>query len=435
MKKLTITLIICLIALPIFAQNGTFHLICNIDRYSNIAESCKKDFDNIKAYFTEVSKDLNIPIKVYDVEFYSSASKKFISDFKCGPNDIVFYYYSGHGFRYDDQDVVWPFLNVCKSNNDPIEKCALSLNWIYQEIQKKGPRLTITMGDCCNSLIGMNEPKMSLSRSLSYRSQHEPAGYKKLFLETKGTVVVSGSIPGQYSLGTEDGGIYSNSLIEVLKNSRENSAVSWQAVLAKTTSISLTNSDNKQKPHFMVSDGQGVFYSEGNYPGENIVVDNNNNNNNNQVVEDNTYEDNTNNDNNVINENDYVEYNEDYSESELQSEALYAMGFIYILGLSADDNNISETEQESFYNFFNSTMTDWGYESSNVDEFINELSKWLENMQESDVEAELTNSLGNLKKSYDEENYNTIVFENLKQMVDNPNSEDFEGMLALFRSL
>ncbi len=425
-KKIIITLIISIITWPIFAQNGTIHLICYIDRYSNIAESCKKDFENIKTLITDVAKDLNIPIKVYDIEFYSTASKKFISDFKCGPNDIVFYYYSGHGFRYDDQDVVWPYMNVCKSNNDPIEKCALSLNWVYQELEKKGPRLTISMGDCCNSLIGMNEPKMSLSRSLSYRSQHAPDGYKKLFLETKGVVVASGSIAGQYSLGTEDGGIYSNSLIEVLKNSRENSAVSWQAVLAKTTSISLTNSDNKQKPQFMVSDGQGIFYSEGKYPDENVIADNNNN----QVIEDNPTDD-----NNVSDDNNYVEYNEDYNESELQSEALYAMGFIYILGLSADDNNISDAEQEAFYNFFNSTMTDWGYESSNVDEFINELAKWLENMQESDVEAELTNSLSNLKKSYDDENYNTIVFENLKQMVDNQDSEGFEGMLALFKSL
>jgi hypothetical protein len=429
-KKIAIIIIISVLTLPIFAQTGTLHLICNIDRFSNIAESCKKDFANMKTFLTDVTNDLKIPMKVYDVEFYAKDSKKFISNFKCGPNDIVFYYYSGHGFRYDDQDVVWPYMNVCKSNNDPMETCALSLNWVFQEIQKKGPRLTISMGDCCNSLVGMNEPKMSLSRSMTYRSQHVPEGYKKLFLETDGLVVASGSIPGQYSLGTEDGGMYTNSLIEVLKNSRENASVSWKVVLAKAVSITENNSNKEQKPHFMVVDKSGRFYSEGKYPENQDVADVNDNNENNQVNDDPTVQD-----NNVYNEEDYQEYEEGYDQAEVESQVLYSMGFIYILGLSSDDGNISEKELTAFYNFFNSTMTEWGYESENVDQFIDELSKWLENMPESEMENELTNSIKTLKKYYEKDDYNSIVFETLTQMVDNKNAKGFKDILKAFKAL
>jgi hypothetical protein len=444
-KRLSILFIICALACQSFAQTGTFHLICDIDRYSNIAESCKKDFENIKAFLSDVASDLKILIKVYDIEFYATDSKKFISDFKCGPNDIVFYYYSGHGFRYDDQDVVWPYLNVCKKDNDPIEKCALSLNWVYQEIEKKGPRLAISMGDCCNSLIGMNEPKMSLSRNLTFRNQHQPEGYKKLFLETKGIIVASGCIPGQYSLGTDEGGIYTNSLIEVLKNSRENSSVNWKVVLAKATSIAETNSNKEQKPQFMIADSDGKFYSEGKYPENLVIADVNNNVNNNINNINNNVNNNVNsivnNDNpdnqdyNVYDDEDYKEYEDNYDDTEMESEALYSMGFIYILGLSSDDENISDKELNSFYDFFNSTMTDWGYESENVDQFTEELAKWIEKIPESEMEAELTNSLSILKKYYDKENYNTIVFENLVQMVDNPDSEGFKNIVAAFKSM
>jgi len=447
-KRITITLIICILSWPILAQNVKFHLICNIDRYSNVAESCKKDFDNVKAFFTDVANDLKIPIEVYDVDFYGAESKKFITAFKCSPNDIVFYYYSGHGFRYDDQDVVWPYLHACKKDTDPIDKCSLSLNWVYQEIKKKNPRLTIAIGDCCNSLIGLNEPKMSLSRSLTYRNVHQPNGYKKLFLETKGSIVASGSIPKQYSYGTEEGGMFSNSLIEVLKNSRENPSVTWKAALTKATSITLTNSEKKQKPHFMVSDSQGMFYSEGKYPDDKIIANNTNNkpnnntsntnnkpnnNNNNKPNNTNNNKPNNNTNNNTI--NDDKVYNEKYNQEEMQSEALYAMGLIYIVGLSADDSDISDAEQTAFYDFFSSTMTDWGYEADNVDQFIVELAKWIENMLESELETELSNSLSILKKYYDAKNYKIIVYDNLNIMVDDKTAQGFKDVLTLFKSM
>jgi hypothetical protein len=446
MKRNIIILLFSILSFSALSQNGTFHLICVIDRYSNIAESCKKDFDNIKKFITNVTNDLKIPLKVYDVEFYAAKSKKFITDFKCSPNDIVFFYYSGHGYRYNDQDVVWPFLNVCKSENDQIDQCALSLNWVYKEIEKKNPRLTISLGDCCNSLIGINEPKMQLSRDIKYKSQHAPEGYKNLFLETKGTIVASGSIPGQYSLGTEDGGIFSNSLIEVLTNSRENSSVNWKLVMAKATTDAESNSKKEQKPHFMVIDEKGTFYSEGNYPDNQLVVNNNvTNNDDNNVVNNNDVpdvnnvndnpDDNTNDDYNIYTDDEYEEYVEEYDENQLQSDALFSMGLIYIAGLGSDDGNISETEMNSFYEFFNSTMTGWGYQAENVNDFIEKLSKWLENMNENEVQTELTNSLQTLKKSYDDENFNQIVFDNLKQMVDNPKSADFQQMLTYFKSL
>jgi hypothetical protein len=77
MKKIIIILFFNLLSLTILAQNGTFHLICVIDRFSNIAESCQKDFDNMKKFITDVTNDLNIPLKVYDIEFYANKSKKF----------------------------------------------------------------------------------------------------------------------------------------------------------------------------------------------------------------------------------------------------------------------------------------------------------------------------------------------------------------------
>jgi len=437
-KKFSILIILSIQVWPIFAQNITFHLICNIDRYSNIAESCNKDFENVKSNLTAIAYDLNIPIKVYDVEFNANDSKDFIKNFSCGTNDIVFYYYSGHGFRYDDQDVVWPYMNVCKNNSEPDENCALSLNWVFQEIEKKGPRLTIAIGDCCNDLVGINEPKMMLSRNLTFRSQHEPEGYKKLFFETKGVIVASGSIPGQYSLGTIDGGIYTNSLIEVLKNSRENPSASWKLILAKAVNITEANSNKEQKPHFMVIEQNERFYSEGNYPDNQTIVFEDNNhinilnnkvNNNNQV---------NNSNHNVTNPNenqDYQEFEKNYDETQIQYEALYSMGLVYLLGLSADDNKVSDNESKMFYEFFNSTMTSWGYESENVDEFIDELSKWLGNMDESDIEVELKNSLNILKKYYDVSNYNTIVFDNLKIMVDNKDSQSFKDLMQTYKSL
>ena len=417
------------------AQTATLHMICVIDRYSNIAQSCQKDFENVKQFFTDVANDLKIPVKVYDVEFSVAKSKEFISDFNCGTDDIVFFYYSGHGFRYDDQDIVWPYLSMCRDQSESIQQCSLSLNWIYQEIEKKNPRLTISIGDCCNNLIGINEPKMNLTRSMSFRAQHTPEGYKKLFLDSKGSIVVSGSIPGQYSLGTEDGGIFTNSLIDVLRNSRENSSVNWKLVLAKATEISQENSKYEQKPHFMVINDQGRYYSEGNYPDNQVTADviNSNDENVNDEVTDNPEENPD--DVSIADDEDYQEYDEEYDNSEIQSEALFSMGLIYLVGLTSDDGNVSDKELKSFDEFFHTTMTSWGYEPENIDEFISELGDWIGNLGENDVEQELQNSLQTLKKYYDQDDFEQIVFEYLRQMVDNPQSTDFQDMLEIFRNL
>ena len=59
-------------------------------------------------------------------------------------------------------------------------------------------------------------------------------GYRKLFLESSGICIASGSVPGEVSWATPKGGIFTSAFLESLKKEIEEEFPSWESLFDRT---------------------------------------------------------------------------------------------------------------------------------------------------------------------------------------------------------
>ena len=124
-----------------------------------IGFSCKADRYNLVNQFKQMATAMKIGYKDYIVEgdnFSKSNVLSTINSVYPGKNDIVIFFYRGHGFRWENQYDQWPRLalnsyggNVTANNSN-----SLGLQEIKDMLDRKGARLNITLGDCCNNVAG-----------------------------------------------------------------------------------------------------------------------------------------------------------------------------------------------------------------------------------------------------------------------------------------
>lgn len=120
------------------------------------------------------------------------------------PDDIIVFYYIGHGGRpYTDSDYIkkHPYPQMCLAQDD--QNKYIPLEWVDSVLSKKGARLSVTLGMCCNSMsdgISIKDaPNFASDYSPTYMSSNKRKRIQELFLNTKGNVLATSASPGQVS--------------------------------------------------------------------------------------------------------------------------------------------------------------------------------------------------------------------------------------------
>ena len=167
--------------------------------------------------------------------------KKTIEDFTCSPEDIVVFYYIGHGVRpalgekYDRANP-WPQLCLAQIN----EKKFIPLHWIHEELKGKGARLVVTVGMCCNTRYTKakhkNEPKFRSSFGKTINENYAKR-IQSWFLDYKGDVEVTSASPTQRSItyqfqkwGAID--LFTGAIASTMQqNSYKGSTITWDTFL------------------------------------------------------------------------------------------------------------------------------------------------------------------------------------------------------------
>jgi len=154
-----------------------------------------------------------------------------------GGQDLVIFLYSGHGGRMSTKQTKWPSLGVegVSTSTDRL----LDLDVVFDELQKKNPRLLIVLADACNSVI-------DAQRSFE-KNTELAASYRKLFLGYQGTIIASSSKMGQYSYGNpEVGGLFMRQFLDSLNKNLATANPTWEGLMkdAKQT-ISIPGSKQK----------------------------------------------------------------------------------------------------------------------------------------------------------------------------------------------
>ena len=195
--------------LPLLAGAQTIHWLTFIDTTDpNVGTIDQKGRDVLYSHFVNVinsaltNKGYKTNIRdIYGYELTPQKCKEIVSNFKCEPNDIVMFYYIGHGTHGTTGGDNWPMMFMAQDNPDYL----IPLKWVHDQLKSKGGRLTATIAMCCNVYQGfrrLNAPAFCLNYGNLSLTDTEINAISKMFLENKGDVLISSASPGQSSYGS-----------------------------------------------------------------------------------------------------------------------------------------------------------------------------------------------------------------------------------------
>lgn len=262
MKK--ILFILSLLLTTIMTQAQTIHWLTFIDtRDENVGEI---DVLGRKVLYGRYINLINAALAAkgytakiydyYDTRLSPENCKVAIQSLKCQPNDIIMFYYIGHGGRaINDNTTKYPQMCLGQFDNDRM----IPLDWVYNQLKSKGARLSVTIGMCCNSeskdLTSKMAPSFSPNYGNTYMTNDEAARIQDLCLNYKGNVLVTSASPSQTSgccsseLGYFD--TYTNALVHAFDALQKgNMSSTWNALLDETKAMVVDVTRNKQTPIF-----------------------------------------------------------------------------------------------------------------------------------------------------------------------------------------
>lgn len=210
MKRLTLLFAFCA---AVFAANAqTIHWITLFDtrdskigkaevythtyfysRFVNVVNAALAE----KGYYSDIHD-------YYDVATNPENCKRAVENLEItDENDIIIFYYSGHGGRpdVDKEDInKHPFPQMClgQSSDDKM----IPLEWVHNKLKQKGAKLVITVGSCCNStdpgVTPKTEPKFAANYQCASLAKNQVEAIQKMFTEYSGDIITTEASPTQY---------------------------------------------------------------------------------------------------------------------------------------------------------------------------------------------------------------------------------------------
>lgn len=205
MKKLAITILMLLGMIATQVQAKTIHWLTFIDttdpKVGKVDENTRKILyahwiDLVNASLKEQGYDVNI-IDVYGSKTSPKNCRDIINNFNCSSEDIVVFYYVGHGTENTGTS---KFPLMLMAQTDPNK--FIPHDWVHNKLKSHHPRLTVTISMCCNvrqGAPGRIAPAFSTNYGNAYIDQDMSECIKKMFLEYKGDIKITSASPGESS--------------------------------------------------------------------------------------------------------------------------------------------------------------------------------------------------------------------------------------------
>lgn len=231
----------------------------NVPGSVGIGPSVTVDFERMGIEMSSIASFIGYKLKKYyyhgtPARFSRSSLERVLSNLSCESDDIVFFYYSGHGLRAVNEDSQYPEMVLKVPYGAASDQELYPLYDVYRKIKRKSPRLTIVFGDLCNS-TAKGFYKQSISeKGASTKSSTVCDVYKNLFLNVTGGLIATSSKPGQtsgcatFTDGTDAGGCFTASFLDCLGQCvSKGQEVSWDILLKKTRDVTKQISPANEK--------------------------------------------------------------------------------------------------------------------------------------------------------------------------------------------
>ncbi len=241
-------------------EGATLHAIIVCDTYGeDIEASVIADFNRISGKVKSICE-----ITKLKPHLLAYTGRKANSDFlnaadslAVTSDDVILFYWSGHGLRFERQQDPWPIFDF--TYDDTI----VSQYLVTKTLAEKNPRLLLSVSDCCNDFA-----YKSLIPDQKKITEIQKKNYHTLFLQASGVYLATAALPGEFALGLNGkiremqlpaGGFYTTALLEALdqETSLATDELSWEMIFTiageKTIEYQLRDEDDPtvyQHPHF-----------------------------------------------------------------------------------------------------------------------------------------------------------------------------------------
>src|SRR6266487_3213629 len=241
-------------------KNTKLYLLIVADTLDKeIGSSSAKDMKRVAETFTGLTNYLGIkifPKTICGNDYSKKNVQAAVNSLKPSTNDIVVFYYSGHGFRIpENSKQQFPnlklknFRNERKNFRDSIawitkdrqDNITYSLNIedIFNSIKKKGARFHLILGDCCNNdIFSSNAKGTKPGKTKGSGIEWSEDNVRTLFLNKNPmSILATAASSGQKASSNDDfGGFFSYYFKTSMENysSKLKKDVSWDVVLQDT---------------------------------------------------------------------------------------------------------------------------------------------------------------------------------------------------------
>lgn len=245
-----------------------------------IGKGCVADIDSVRHMFEKLSGEMNfnfIELIVHGEDYGKENILGAIEMLTPGNNDIVVFYYSGHGFSYEkDAAKKYPQVDLrshpASDKIDVINAHTENLADLFELIKGRGARLNIVIGDCCNSLIKFKRNFKGGSEVLRNEIR-EPVVINKqtcevLFCDYTASILVASADKGEYAVSDDKLGSiftynFSKTLKMLMKKEVDKSAgLPWGKLLEETTHKTLDLSKTYDIGNGVAGNQKAIFNIE-----------------------------------------------------------------------------------------------------------------------------------------------------------------------------
>lgn len=210
----------------------TLHAILVADTIHDISSITRPDLAKWQQELKEISKHTQMTLKEKSFsgrEFQKDLVSNYIKELNVEADDAVVFFFSGHGYRTAQKNTASPFLMF------EFYKQGIDLKWVFDTIKAKKPRFALILSDCCNNYVERGFSNEGKNIQINLRTiQPYNQGYKQLFCNAKGYILISSCSPGQFSYGSRFGGLYTQCFFVSLNKELSEKTPSWKNLLQRT---------------------------------------------------------------------------------------------------------------------------------------------------------------------------------------------------------
>ncbi len=212
------------------------------NRFINVVNSALHD----AGYKSEVHD-------IYDSALSPEKCKSEVLNLRCNDNDIVVFYYIGHGTHAAAENNLYP--QMLLGCNFSEESKFIPLKWVHDELKTKGARLTATIGMCCNvvqTASAKRAPTFSVNYGNVELTKNERDAIQKMFLGYKGDFILSSASVGQSSLGGStplgDMDLFTAVLVTIFEDMAYDGNLDWEELFSQVKDVIHNCTNGKQTP-------------------------------------------------------------------------------------------------------------------------------------------------------------------------------------------